>query len=255
MSLLSVNADAKTIKGTKRGYLTGVLYLAPHKLSGRNLCPNASPGCIATCLNTAGRGAFNSVQQARIAKTQRFTNNRVAFLYQLVKDIKSLDVKAKRNNMIPLVRLNGTSDIPWENVSYHDPAIKTCPCNIMQTFPSIQFYDYTKSARRMILFLGGKLPRNYHLTFSRSECNDYDAMQVLGYGGNVAVVFSTKKGAKLPKTWNNFKVIDGDRDDIRHRDNAHSANGASSIRARGVVIGLRAKGKARKDTSGFVVQV
>jgi hypothetical protein len=250
MNFLSVNADAKTIKGTKRGYLTGVLYLAPHKLSGRNLCPNASPGCIDTCLNTAGRGAFNSVQKARIAKTHKFTSDQYGFLRELSKDIDTLRRKAKRDGMIPLIRLNGTSDIPWENVLY-----PVSGRNLMREHYDIQFYDYTKSPGRMSAFLDKRMPPNYHLTFSRSECNDADALAVLEAGGNVAVVFSTKRGTKLPKTWSNFKVIDGDRDDIRHRDNVHSANGASSIQHRGVVIGLRAKGKARKDTSGFVVQV
>lgn len=241
--MLSVNQDAKTIKGVKRGYLTGILCLAPHTLSGRNLCPNASPGCIATCLNTAGRGAFNSVQRSRIAKTKQFTAAPTAFLYALVKDIKSLERKAKRQRMIPLVRLNGTSDIPWENVSYHYPLTSNCRCNVMQTFPHIQFYDYTKSYARMWKFINGGLPSNYHLTFSRSECNDDDAVQILKLGGNVAVVFSTRKGEKLPAFWNGYRVIDGDIDDVRPYDPS------------GVVIGLRAKGKARKDTTGFVVHV
>lgn len=246
--MLSVSADAKTIKGQKRGYLTGVLYLAPHTLSGRNLCPDASPGCIATCLNTAGRGAFNSVQRARIAKSRMFRETPYVFMSQLDEDIHRLVRKAKRLKMTPLVRLNGTSDIPWENVAYGDQY------NLMYEHVNTQFYDYTKSYRRMAAFLSGKLPPNYHLTFSRSECNEDKAVAVLHQGGNVAVVFSTRKGEKLPRTWQGFKVIDGDRDDVRHKDNTHGANGVDSVGRHGVVIGLRAKGKARRDTSGFVVQ-
>lgn len=251
--MLSVSADAKTVKGQKRGYLTGVLYLAPHTLSGRNLCPNASPGCIATCLNTAGRGAFNSVQKARIAKTRKMRDDRAEFMAQLQADIVALDRKAKRDGMTPLVRLNGTSDIPWEFMPHGGYS------NLMDMFSHIQFYDYTKSHGRMSKFLAGGMPKNYHLTFSRSECNGEDTANVLEAGGNVAVVFSTVKGQRLPKTWSGYKVIDGDVDDVRHKNggnnNAHGANGSRSMRASGVVIGLRAKGKARKDTSGFVVQV
>jgi hypothetical protein len=259
MSLLSVNADAKTIKGVKRGYLTGVMYLAPARLSGKNVCPDATPGCIADCLNTAGRGVFSNVQKARIAKTNLFFAERDKFMADLEDDIDALIRKASRQNMIPLVRLNGTSDIAWESVQFNQNKVLGCRIpNIMSAFPMTQFYDYTKSFKRMMRFLkvnGQAMPRNYHLTFSLSECNKVEALNVLFFGGNVAVVFSTKKGAALPKTWEGYRVIDGDRDDIRHRDNSHSANGASSIRARGVVIGLRAKGRARKDTSGFVVQV
>src|SRR5947208_2552747 len=133
MSLLSVSTDAKTVKGEKRGYLTGILYLAPHKLSGRNLCPDASPGCIATCLNTAGRGVFSNVQHARIAKTRRFTTERQYFMSELYRDIRALVRKAYRHKMTPLVRLNGTSDIPWENVARGS-------ASLMRLFPFVRFY-------------------------------------------------------------------------------------------------------------------
>jgi len=241
MSLLSISADAKTIKGEKQGYLTGILYLAPHTSAGvGNLCPNASPGCIAACLNTAGRGVFSNVQAARIAKTQRFHAGRAAFLTELERDIAALVRKAERAHMIPVVRLNGTSDIPWENVP-HDGAP-----NIMARFPTVQFYDYTKSARRMAKSLLPDWPRNYHLTFSRSECNDAEALSTLASGGNAAVVFATRKGDALPIEWHGYRVIDGDTSDLRFLD-------AAPRGIIGYVVGLYAKGKARKDTSGFVV--
>lgn len=228
--LLSVSADAKTVKGEKLGYLTGVLYLSPWKVSGRNLCPNASPGCILGCLNTSGKGGMTYVQDARLAKTLRFRENREAFMLDLAASIRLLAKKAAREGLIPIVRLNGTSDLPWQVTG------------VMDWFSEIQFYDYTKSFRKMVEFLDGKLPRNYYLTFSRSEINEAECLLVLARGGNVSVVFDTKKGEALPATWNGYRVIDGDESDVRIGD------------GRGVVVGLRAKGRAKKDVTGFVVR-
>ena len=244
MSMLSISADAKTIKGQKKGYLTGVLYLAPHTVSGRNVCPDSTPGCREDCLFTAGRGVMRSVHQSRVAKTQALRANPAQFCESLGADIRALDRKAGAARMTPLVRLNGTSDIPWENFRP----------NLMGQFPHIQFYDYTKSVARLLKFLEGRMPSNYHLTFSRSECNDSACLDVLDAGGNVAVVFDTKKGAALPTHWKGCRVIDGDVDDVRPADNSHGANGSASMSQTGVVVGLRAKGRARKDTSGFVVK-
>jgi len=230
-NLLSVSADAKTRKGEKQGYLTGVMYLAPHNVAGLgNLCPNASPDCIELCLNTAGRGVFNSVQQGRIRRTREFFADRKAFVATLRAEIAALVRKAARDGMTPVVRLNGTSDIGWEAF------------DIMPTFPDVQFYDYTKSPVRMRRYLDGRMPANYHLTFSRSECNETQALDVLARGGNVAVVFDTKRGAALPETWHSYRVVDGDVSDARFAD------------PRGVVVGLRAKGRARRKIGGFVVR-
>lgn len=236
MGLLSVSADAKTVKGEARGYLTGILYLAPHTLAGvGNLCADATEGCRAACLYSAGRGAFNSVQTARIAKTKRFHSDRQNFLQELSADIAALVRKARRAGLVPVVRLNGTSDLPWENLPYSGFA------NLMAAFPDVQFYDYTKSARRAMRHAAGEMPANYHLTFSRSECNDAAARGVLAAGGNVAVVFSTRKTEALPALFGGHAVVDGDASDLRFAD------------PRGVVVGLKAKGSARKDASGFVV--
>lgn len=242
--LLSIAADAKTVKGEKQGYMTGILYLAPASIAGvGNLCPDATAGCRDACLYTAGRGVFNSVQTARIAKTKRFHADRLGFMADLVKSIAALVRKASKANMVPVVRLNGTSDLPWEN-------IKLGPIDgrsLMEIFPEVQFYDYTKSARRMERMLAGQnWPANYHLTFSRSECNDTSARGVLARGGNVAVVFSTRKGEALPDSWWGYRVINGDTSDLRFLDAAPQG-------AIGYVIGLYAKGRARKDASGFVV--
>lgn len=236
MNLLS-KGDAKTVKGEESGYLTGILYLAPHTLAGRNVCTHASAGCIFSCLFAAGMGAFESVQGARIAKTKAFFRDPKGFVETLAQDIEALKRKAARLGLSPCVRLNGTSDLPWENLGGQ------IGVNLMRRFPEIAFYDYTKHPGRARAFLEGRLPANYSLTFSRSECNGETALQLAKAGVNVAVVFAAKKGSKLPRTWAGRPVIDGDKDDLRFLDK------------RGCIVGLRAKGKAKKDESGFVVQI
>ena len=225
-SLLSVDTNAKTVKGQKRGFMTGILYLAPDRVSGLfNACPNASNGCRNLCLYYAGRGAFNSVQQARTAKTIFYVKDRQAFLATLTENVASVIRKAKAKRMHPVIRLNGTSDIGWERYT------------VIQAFKTTRFYDYTKNYDRMLAFLDGKLPSNYSLTFSRSETNETQCLEVLKRGGNVAVVFRKA----LPTHWNGYPVINGDENDLRFLD------------PKGVVVGLTAKGKAKTDTTGFVV--
>ncbi len=226
MPYLSIDTNAKTIKGQKLGFLTGILYLAPANESGRNLCAHASAGCKAACLYTAGRGAYSNIKEARLKKTLAFLNDRKAFAMELKKEIASLAKKAEKKKMTPCIRLNGTSDIPWHNVE-----------NIMQENPHIQFYDYTPNPFRMLQFLNGELPENYHLTFSRKEDNDGFVENVLERGGNVAVVFRKE----LPSTWKGKKVVNGDETDLRFLDEKN------------VVVGLKAKGKGRKNQSGFIV--
>ena len=230
MKLLSVSVDAKTIKSEKFGYLTGILYLAPSDESKViNTCPNASEGCRIACLYSAGRGAFNSVKKARTNKTIWFKKDRKGFMDQLDKDITALVKKATKDNMIPCVRLNGTSDLPWENIRFEDGK------NIMERHSSIQFYDYTKSSARIGLFLDKKLPSNYHLTFSRSESNAKTALSLFDKGATVAIVYYSIP--VLPK------VVTGDESDLRFLDPSNS------------IIALKAKGKGKKDQSGFVVTV
>lgn len=233
MTLLSVDADAKTTKGHALGILTGILYLAPSdEAMVINTCPNATKGCRLSCLFSAGRGAFDEIKYARIAKTMWFVKDKDSFMKKLAKDIFDLVRKALALGLRPAVRLNGTSDLAWENIKNSDG--KT----IFDLVGSdITFYDYTKSESRMFDYLDNKLPVNYHLTFSRSENNDGNA--VLQRGGNVAVVFS----GELPATYLNKFVINGDVTDARFLD------------PKTVVVGLRAKGKATKDETGFVVKV
>jgi hypothetical protein len=228
--------NAKTTKGESLGYLTAILYLAPSALSGRNVCSHASEGCIASCLNLAGMGAFGNVQDARVNKTRAFFANPRAFIEQLAEDIEAAERKARREGLDLCVRLNGTSDLPWENLGGE---AGVC---LMRRFPHIRFYDYTKNPARARAFLAGRLPANYSLTFSRSECNGETALELARAGANVAVVFACKREDALPAKWAGRKVIDGDLHDLRFLD------------GRGRVVGLRAKGPARKDESGFVVR-
>lgn len=225
MKLLSTQ-NYKTVKGEKYGILTGILYLAPAKLSGFEVCPKRSEGCTASCLYSAGMGAFSNVQKARIQKTLFYFGDRPKFLELIKEDIKKLQKQAKKDGQKLAIRLNGTSDLNWMQ---HD---------IFSSFPEVQFYDYTKVFNR----LTKEIPANYHLTFSKSENNDSECIQALKLGFNVAVVFDTKKGEALPASWNGFPVYDGDDTDTRFLDPKG-----------GFVIGLRAKGQAKKDASGFVV--
>lgn len=234
MKLLSISSDAKTVKGEKKGYLTGILYLAPafeagitdaagHKVT---LCPFASPGCTAACLYSAGRAAiFPAIKAARIEKTKALYSDPQGFKAQLAKDIAALIKKAKKEGMTPAVRLNGTSDLPVET------------WGLMEAFPEIQFYDYSKNPAKAQAYAAGKLPKNYHVTFSLSETNEHHAVQALAVGVNVAAVYA----GPMPQTVLAAPVLDGDESDLRFLDPA------------GHVVALKAKGMAKKDVKGFSV--
>jgi hypothetical protein len=227
--------NAKTIKGEDLGYLTGILYLAPYTLSGRNVCPFASKECIKLCLNLSGRGEMDMVQEARIRKTHLFHQDPKGFVENIDHNIIKARARAERKRMTLANRLNGTSDLPWENLGGEQGKV------LMERHPDLTFYDYTKNPRRMEAYLAGDMPENYKLTFSRSETNEDLADKFVRRGGNVAVVFATPKGDTLPETYLGRPVIDGDEHDLRFLDPS------------GVVVGLRAKGRARKERGGFVV--
>lgn len=242
--------NPKADKGRARNYESTVMYLAPATLSGREVCGDRSIGCTDSCLFAAGRGGFDpEVSAARLQRTNALFEQRAGFFLDLVAEIESFVRRASAKGRTPCVRLNGTSDLPWERMPFV-ATDGTRYSSILEYFPTVQFYDYTKNAGRAISNAMGIHPANYHLTFSRSESNERKCLDVLAAGGNVAVVFSTatkhgkKAAAELPAEWNGYRVIDADTDDLRFLDPRG-----------GVVAGLRAKGPAKKDTSGFVVQV
>lgn len=228
--------NPKAIKANAYGWLNAIHYMAPARLAGvGNLCANASPGCLTLCLGEHSGAAiyYPSVIQSRIAKAKRFMKDRKAYLGDMYHSIELAYRKALRSELNLCVRPNGSTDIAWEGIRDYTGA------TLMESFPTVQFTDYTKSFKRALAHAKGKLPKNYHLTFSRSETNDSQCLEILQAGGNVAVVFA---GAR-PSHWQGFLVIDGDAHDLRHLD------------GKGVVVGLTPKGpKAKRDTSGFVVR-
>ena len=232
VNILSYDTNAKTVKGRGKGYATAILYLAPSNQSGvMNTCPNASKGCREACLFSAGRGKMPSVIDARVNKTKLLFEDQAFFMECLAKDIEKYERKAKREGLELVVRLNGTSDIAWETIRFPDGK------NVFEKFSHIKSYDYTKSFKRMASYLRGEMPSNYSLTFSKSESNDKFVGLVVAMGGNVAIVFEDK-----PTTFLGKKVVDGDETDLRFLDEKN------------VIVGLTAKGDAKKDSSGFVVR-
>lgn len=245
MALLAIDGNAKTVKGQKYGVLTGILYMAPNTQSGvTDTCPMADvAGCKKACLYSAGRGRFNNVQAGRIRKTVLFHEHYDDFMNELARDISKLVRKATREGAIPMVRLNGTSDILWEAKSFKlrerearliGKESGEYP-NIMALFPDVQFYDYTKIAMRF----KRDLPANYDLTFSYSGVKAYAKHVEIArqHGARMAVVFLNE----APATYLGMRVVDGDEHDIR------------PYNPQGVVVALKAKGDAKKDKTGFVV--
>jgi hypothetical protein len=236
--LMFTNGNPKTDKNLKieslKKYWIKRLNLAPASISGFNTCASASKGCREACLHEAGNPVFMPQKTlGRVNRTQLYFKDRAKFIYMMTKEIRNHEINCKKHGLKPVIRLNTTSDIMWENHK------------IMELFPNIIFYDYSKHFNRMIKYLRGELPKNYHLTFSRNEANDFQTTQVLKAGGNVAVVFRKE----LPKTYKGFKVINGDEHDLRFLDDKN------------VVVGLKEKltlnkqGKLDRDNSGFVVDL
>ena len=239
MNLLTVG-NPKVLKGMKEGYMTYILHLAPANLSGYETCPKRTAGCTAACLNTAGRGGMfkkgentNVIQKARIRKTKMFFEDRITFMNLLVKDIELAIKQSAKKDLIPVFRMNGTSDLSFEK--YEVLRNGQSYTNIFTAFPEVTFYDYTKILGRKVSNIA-----NYSLTFSAADGNDADVTKAIAQGYNVATVFGLKKTQSMPKTYLGRPVFNGDDSDLRFLD------------PKGVVVGLYAKGKAKKDTSGFV---
>jgi hypothetical protein len=234
MKLLTFN-NAKTTKGDSLGWRTAIMYLAPSNSSGiANTCRWATHDCRALCLYNSGYASvYPSVNKARIERTKFMVKHTAEFIEQLCKEIEAHIRFCKKNKMKPCVRLNGTSDI-YEQWHFD---------SVIQNFPEIQFYDYSKSIDRVLMWLNGYGPKNYHLTYSHAEGRLDESFTVLEKGGNVSVVFDTPRNKRLPKLWNGYTVLDGDKHDLRflNPDMRYKLD-----KRAGLVIGLRAKGKARK---------
>jgi hypothetical protein len=230
MFKLLSTANPKIQKGTKLGYLSFILHLAPADLSGRETCPKRTAGCTAACLNTAGRGGMfkkgentNMIQKARIRKTKMFFEDRDQFMEDLYADIQKAIKFAEKRGLIPVFRLNGTSDLSWEKY-----VVPSTGETIFELFPTVQFYDYTKVLGRKV-----KDIPNYHLTFSKADGNDADVAKALLQGMSVVAVYD-----KIPTG-----VPSADETDLRFLD------------PKGIMLGLKAKGRAKKDYSGFVIRL
>ena len=252
--LLSFN-NPKIVKGEKiSNYLTAIMHLSP---INTKICPYQDvAGCKEACLNTAGRGGIikkgettNVIQEARKRKTNLYLEDRNTFMSYLITDIQKFVKYCEKKDKLPCIRLNGTSDIQWENIyvgnmeqysldttdiklfnkKEHDLDCK----NIFELFPDVQFYDYTKIPTRKV-----EQHKNYHLTWSYSEANMKYANLFDRIAYNIAVVFN----GDMPIHFKGREVVNGDESDLRFLDKSN------------VIVGLKAKGKARKDTSGFVIQ-
>jgi hypothetical protein len=239
MKLLSVG-NPKVLKGIKQGYNTYILHLAPANLSGYETCPKRTAGCTSACLNTAGRGGMfkkgettNTIQKARIRKAKMFFENRAEFMADLVKDIELAIKQSEKKGLIPVFRLNGTSDLSFEK--YEVIRNGKLYRNIFSAFADNIFYDYTKILGRKI----AEIP-NYSLTFSAADGNDNDVAKAITQGYNIATVFGIKKTLPMPDSYLGLPVFNGDESDLRFLD------------PKQVIVGLYAKGKAKKDETGFV---
>tara|TARA_R110000868_G_scaffold74337_10_gene214987 strand:+ start:3411 stop:4094 length:684 start_codon:yes stop_codon:yes gene_type:complete len=227
------------MKGNKLGYITYIMYLSPFTFNskGINLCSHASKGCSESCLVGSGFGGiFPNVNEARVKRTEYYLSSRVEFINQLYTEIVAA-VKKNKDKAILTIRLNGTSDITFEKFKIFEGNTK----NIFEMFPDIQFYDYTKNYTRF----DKVLPKNYHLTFSRSEINHEKSLAVLKKGYNVAMVFD-----KVPEQFEGYEVVNGDNDDLRFLDKVN------------VIVGLKYKKMTSKGAdnkkafeSGFVIEV
>jgi len=215
LKLLNVQ-NAKTVKGEKRGFMTFIMYLAPGKLSGYEVCPKSTAECRQGCLYFAGMGRFDNVQAARKRKTRMFFEETPVFYNDLRGDIRKAVKMASKKGLTPVFRLDGTSDLG-------------IGVGMAAEFPDLQFYDYTKCQNR-------RTNSNHHVTFSYSGENLEECQARLDNGENVAVVFKKE----LPETWHGFPVVSGDETDLRFLD------------APGTVIGLYAKGPAKTLTGDFV---
>lgn len=245
--LTAYNGNTKMRKSTRATsrYMIRILHLSPAAFFSQ-ICPNASPGCKASCLNFSGRGQWfkrgnkiNPIHLARIAKTRFFLTEQKRFMEKLARELETVLRFAKRKGKRLAVRLNGTSDIDWESIPLTHKGRQYD--NLMKLFPRITFYDYTKNLWRAEMYDLAIWPRNYNLVYSKKETDSTeDILGILENKMNVVVVFD-----KVPKEWLGQRIINGDLHDLR----------LPSIDGKGKIIGVKAKGRAKHDKTGFVVRV
>lgn len=223
--------NAKTVKGKGKGYITYILYMSPSNSADPNvnLCSFAkAAGCLDSCLYTAGRGQRENVHAARVRKTLTFIQYQPYFMRTLEKNIRSAIKSVERKGLIPVFRLNGTSDVDWQKIKHPDTGL-----SILDMFPTQQFYDYTKSPFTQDA-------SNYHVTFSYSHRPQFKKVVEksikLHPQRNIAVVMRQPLAS-----FGGRRTINGDATDLRFLDES------------GVVVALKAKGQAKQDRSGFVV--
>ena len=231
-----VNTSAKMLKSQKNSkQYTYIIYLAPAKQSGYNVCPNASKECIMGCLATSGHAGMelqagtDRIKNARIKKPKLFFEHNEFFMEWVITEIKKAKLKAEKDGFYFSVRLNGTSDIDWQNAKFKG-------YNLFEIFPETNFYDYTKNVKKYI-----NKPENYHLTFSYTGRNWDKCKVLLEQGNNVAIVFNVRKETDIPAMYKGYKVINGDLTDYRIAD------------GNGVIVGLKWKRIGNKDVEANVL--
>ena len=227
-----IATSSKIAKGLKYDEMTFILYLAPAKMSGYEVCPMRSDECTAACLNESGHNRIdihdNTINKARITKTKLFFEQRDFFMRWLQDEIAAAKAKAEAAGMKFSVRLNGTSDLSPEQFHLNGK-------NILELFPDVQFYDYTKVPKRILLT---KKYSNYDITFSYSGKNAVQCLDALAQDVRIAVVFE-----ELPESFWGYPVIDGDAYDMRYLDDI-------------VIVGLKYKKvrtKLDQEKSKFVI--
>jgi hypothetical protein len=220
-------------------------------------CTHASPSCLKDCIYHTGNARFDNVHAAREMRTSRLFHpeTKEDTLLEIEIDIMRLKnlcielntrykYKLKKYfgegfQFQPVIRLNGTTDINWAKEAAY----------LHEKFKSIKFYDYTKVPKYMDMYMNGynnytKQPfaPNYHLTFSRSETNKAQALDYLERGGNVAIVFD-KTPETLTYHGKTYRVIDGDRHDLRFLDDVEGMKQPNE----GLVIGLKYKRPSKTE--------
>ena len=231
-----VNTSAKMLKSKKTSHqYTYIIYLAPAKQSGYQVCPNATKECKMGCLATSGHAGMelvagtDRIKNARIKKTRLFFEENEFFMEWVIEEIKAKKRKAEKDGYFFSVRLNGTSDIDWQNAKFKG-------YNLFEIFPDVNFYDYTKNVKKYV-----NKPVNYHLTFSYTGRNWDKCKVLLEAGNNVAIVFNVKNEKDIPAMYKGYKVINGDLTDYRIDD------------GNGIIVGLKWKRIGNKEAESNVL--